>query len=305
MTRKRILVPINFTVESDAALVYARQIADGMKEMISCLYVIEDQEQTAIIEVDFESKHKIRREAEQRLSMRVHEILSKEHQTEFELIITSGKVHQKVLEKARDLDARLIVMGKSDSFKNKKKTLGSNTQQILLKSPTPVITVYDSGKNGISNLVLPLDLNESNTYPLKHAIEFAFKFPVNIIVVSILPNGMKSLHKIFQDKLDHIINIFKNLKIPCEMQLIAEKTSITEDIISFMKNIDDGFMMMMTKELSAKEKEAIGTCAQELIVKSDIPVFCLNETIGTEKSNKDDDFTSKSYTSSRFVVKEN
>lgn len=151
MTRRRILVPINFTKESDAALSYAGKIAGSMNEMITCLYVMEDHEQASNWDVTFEAKNKMRREAEQNLSVRVNKILSGEHSTEFEIIISSGNVHLKVLEKAIDLDARLIVMGESNSSKVPGKRIGSNTEQILLKSPIPVITICDSGTRGIKN----------------------------------------------------------------------------------------------------------------------------------------------------------
>ena len=43
MARRRILVPVDFSTQSDLALEYARNIASSLDAMISCIYVIEEQ----------------------------------------------------------------------------------------------------------------------------------------------------------------------------------------------------------------------------------------------------------------------
>ena len=43
MSTKRILVPVNFGSQSDAALKYASKISGIINGMITCLHVIEDE----------------------------------------------------------------------------------------------------------------------------------------------------------------------------------------------------------------------------------------------------------------------
>jgi nucleotide-binding universal stress UspA family protein len=112
MTRKRILLPIDLDAQSDAALEIARNIATRMNVMISCLYVIEDQSIRVKNDLSQDAKLKQRREAEDKLSERVNSILN-ESRTSFELMVSSGNVREKILEKSRDLNAQLIIMGRS------------------------------------------------------------------------------------------------------------------------------------------------------------------------------------------------
>ncbi len=114
MTRRRILVPMDLDAQSDSALEFARTIATSLNAMISCMYVIEEQRLLQAGTTSREARLKQRREAENKLSEKVNSILN-EVKIPFELIVTSGKVHEKILEKSVDLNAQLIVMSKSNS----------------------------------------------------------------------------------------------------------------------------------------------------------------------------------------------
>lgn len=135
MSRQRILVPVDFGTLSDAALIYAGQLAIGMNDMVSCIHIIEDG---GGIETG-ETRRKQRREAEQRLSEKVNSILSQGKSIEFEIMVSSGDVCQKILEKARDLHVRFIMMGMSYPNRDRNASGGTKAEQILEKSLVPVI----------------------------------------------------------------------------------------------------------------------------------------------------------------------
>ncbi len=151
MTRKRILVPVDFSTQSDAALLYAGKIAADMNEMISCIYVIDDSSSISDKPVSQEIKHKMRRKAEHKLSERVNSILGNDDNIKFELIVTFGQIAQKILEKSIDLRVRLIILnGSTKNFKTSEST-GSTINQIIAHSEIPVHLINPQFK-GISNL---------------------------------------------------------------------------------------------------------------------------------------------------------
>ena len=85
MTRSRILVPIDFQRQSDLALEYAGHIAPKLKAMISCIYVMEEQGMLMNRVAGEQTKHKLRREAENALSKRVNAILKDQDNIPFEI----------------------------------------------------------------------------------------------------------------------------------------------------------------------------------------------------------------------------
>jgi nucleotide-binding universal stress UspA family protein len=141
MHRYRILVPVSLGSPSDLALKHAGILAQKSNGMITCLHVIEHP---GVKQANFQTREierKIRRQVELQLASKVTTVLEGIDDISFELIVTSGKVHQKVLEKAVELDVDLIVMGRSDSNDREHQLIGKNAKKVLERSMVPVLTV--------------------------------------------------------------------------------------------------------------------------------------------------------------------
>lgn len=266
-------MPINLDAQSDSGLDFARSIATRMNAMISCMYVIENQNTSAPI--SGEAKLKQRREAENRLSLKVNSILN-EVKTPFELIITSGNIKEKILEKSKDLNVQLIVMSRSGSGEIGKNRIGLITKHIITKSQVPVITIGRYIYANRENIIVPLDLSKPIGSQVICAIDTAILLGAAVTVIGVIENEMISLRPIYLKKLEEIRLLFRDINIDCNAHLLTTQNSVPQEILSFSRKLDSAMILMMTSNEMRANGASIGSVAREIIAKSEFPVQCIN-----------------------------
>lgn len=276
MTKKKILVPIDFSPQSDKALAYASDIAVRLNATLSCVYVIESQALKAEGNLYDESKHKLRREAENRLSENVNSVLLKEDKVPFELIITSGVVHEKILEKSIDLNAQLVVMGKSDSTSKNGSSPGSNAKKVIASSMVPVITISDQRIDKRKRLILPIDLDAPYNDQVIWAIETALLLEVSVSVVAVVKKEKSGLRPVYLKKLKDIKSLFISNTIVCNTNLLELNSSISREIISFSNRVEYGIILMMMRQEKNVESPDLGSVAADILLRTEVPVLFIN-----------------------------
>ena len=282
MSRRRILVPIDFKAHSDAALYYARKIACKQNDMISCIYVMEEEGIRPHLELGERSDPRKRREAETRLSEKVHSILKPEDKTPFELIITSGKVHEKIVEKAKYLNAGLIVMGYSGSMDKRKSRIGTNAKKVISKSHVPVITVKNKRSGDDNYIIVPVDLFKPFKNQIQCAIDTARPLNAGVCVLSVLHRDMLSLEPECRSRLKEIRHLLGEEGISCTTRLLLAQSSVSEKILSFSNRIDSGLILMMTQQGNGSGTSKLGSITREVIANAEVPVQCFNPDYITE-----------------------
>ena len=276
MTRRRILVPVDFRPHSDAALHYASIIAAKSRDMISCMYVMEEHGLVTDSLANNEIKRKMRRDAEYKLSERVHSILKSEDSTAFELIITSGKVHQKILEKASDLNAKLIVMGKSNSRDIINRRIGSNTKYIIAHAHIPVIAMSENRIAEKDYVIVSLDISKPVDTLVKCAIDTARLLDAGVVLIGVIEKERASIEPVYRAMLKEIRQILIAHNIKCNSHLLFAQNSIPEEILSFANRIDSAVILLLTRLENDSSSSNIGSIALEVIANSKVPVQCIN-----------------------------
>ncbi len=267
MTKRKILVPIDFSTQSDLALEYARHMATRLDAMISCIYVIEKQ---GVLE------HKLRREAENKLSERVNLILNKEEKVPFELIITSGIAHQKVLEKSIDLKVQIIIIGRSSTSLKRTTRIGSNTNKIVSRSLVPVVVVNKQSFGKRNHLIFPLDLETPYSEKLICAMEVALLLGAFVSVIAIIEKERFSLRPVYLSKLKEIERSFSEQDVVCDTHLMENQTTISSEILTFSGRIEYGIILLMTHQEKKSNRPYIGVIETEVLARTDVPVLFLN-----------------------------
>ena len=276
MTRSRILVPIDFRPHSDAALHYAGKIAAKSKDMISCLYVMEDYEILTDNLANNQIKRKMRLEAEYKLSERVHSILKSEDSTAFELIITSGKAHQKILEKASDLHAKLIVMGKSNSLDVINRKVGSNTKYVIAHAQIPVIVMSENRIAEKDYVIVSLDISQPEDILVKCAIDTARLLHAGVVLISVIEKEKASFEPVYRAMLKEIRQILSAFNIKCNSHLLVAQSSVPQEILAYSNRIDSAVILLITRMENDKSSSNIDSSALEVISNSRMPVQCIN-----------------------------
>ena len=282
MIRQRILVPVDVDAQSDSALDFARTVATRLNAMISCLYVIDEQRLHVSRQTSREARQKLRREAENKLSEKVHSAL-RDSKTPFELIVTSGKVHEKILEKSVELNAQLIILSKSNTGDHRKKRIGSGTKYILTNARIPVISL---GRNRIvnrENIIVPLDLFKPIGSQVVCAIDTAMLLGAAVTVISVIEKEKLSLRPVYLKRLKEIRLVLRDIKIDCNSLLLTAQESVADEILSFSRKSDSAILLVQTNTSTKAKDPAIGSVASELILKSGIPVQCINPNFECRK----------------------
>jgi nucleotide-binding universal stress UspA family protein len=282
MTQKwRILVPVSFGPQSDAALKYARKVSQQRNGMITCLYVIEKPGFITGKFISREIEQRIRREAELQLSAKVNRIYKNEENLSFELIVTSGKVHRKILEKASELQVNEIIMGRSDSSDLTKYILGSNASHVIAKSAIPVLTLRGSKFIANDHILLPLDLSNPVSIKIAKAIEIAALQRSRVTVCVILSPDWTVLEPAYRERLKEIKKLFANYDIECRVQLMISRKPVSDEILSVAGKIGAGQIIIMTQVESGTTDLFMGSTAREVIKRSEIPVISLTPNVQT------------------------
>ena len=275
MISKRILVPVNFGAQSDAALKYAIKMASAVNGKITCLHV---NEEPGFITSQFLTKEisdRIRRLAEDTLSAKANEIINDNNSVPFEVIVTKGNVHRKVREKAKDLNASFIIMAKSDSADKEDNELGSNTLRVIAKAQIPVLTVNSTEHLGYDRILLPLDLSKPVEIKLLKALELAKLFGVEVSVFTVMRSDCISLKPKYQKRLKEIQQLFNAEDVSCSIQLKVSEDSISEEILQQARKMNAGMIMMMTQQEKGITDFYIGSTVHQIINASEFPVLSI------------------------------
>jgi nucleotide-binding universal stress UspA family protein len=274
MNRKKILVPVNFSLQSDAALKMAIKLSGPMHGMITCLHIIEDPGYIIGGFISREVGDRIRREAEQRLSVVANRIID-DKKIPFEIIVTSGTVHRKILEKAVDLNASLIIMGRSDSRDTNRNAIGSNAIKVITSAGVPVITISGTRFPEQMNMLLPLDLSKPVGSKLAKAIEIARLLNAKVSVLTVLGTLQAGLEQTCRQKLEEIKHFLDQQGIISAAELVMSDNAVPKEIISYASANKTGMIMVMTQQERNITDFFIGSTAQEIMNKSDLPVLSI------------------------------
>jgi universal stress protein A len=147
MTRiARILVPTDFSAAADAALAYARTIADAFGASIHLLHVFEDPYSAAVYAPEVYSvlppdfRDAALKDAETRLSERLG---TEENVRGGTTNISIGLPANEIVRCAADRDIDLIVMGTHGRSGLAHLLLGSVAERVVRTAPCAVLTVRE------------------------------------------------------------------------------------------------------------------------------------------------------------------
>jgi nucleotide-binding universal stress UspA family protein len=151
--KQPILVPIDFSPSSEAALLQAAELADALQAPISVLHVVHDLTATPGYKALKGAKKQLRRMediANDILQEYMQEIQKKYpglaalHDAEKLLVV--GIPVTRILEAAEKLNARMLVMGSQGRTGLSHVLLGSKAEQVVHLAKIPVMIIKDRRK---------------------------------------------------------------------------------------------------------------------------------------------------------------
>jgi nucleotide-binding universal stress UspA family protein len=274
--KKAVLVPIDFTEESYTPLRQAYRITDLMDGRIVLLHVLPELGFFSKLFTD-EEEDKMHKAAHNKLE-EVAEMVEKEAGLDTEIIVAKGKVADKIVEVAEQLEAALICMGTHTNLTMKEKLVGSNAIQVVKTAKCPVETVrIGKHKDFVKNIILPLDLSKETKEKVKVALDIARireREGVVIKVVSVMKSNDEFIVNKLKRQLRQVEDYIKDHGVACTATMVEDHdSSISEAILRFAYQEQGDLLVIMTQQETDFTDMFIGASAQYIIDKSEIPVL--------------------------------
>ncbi len=273
MRKNKILVCVDFEEQSLIALHQCFDLARFIKAEIVLLYVIENND--FFFKLFAQNLDKVKEEVDNKLKQLVFEV-SEESNLPFSYSIEVGKTYERIVNKAQEIKARFIVMGKNGSNKGFKKYLGSNTIHVISESTCPVISIKGNHTIGYKNIILPLDLTLQTKEKVASAIAFSKHFGSHVHVVSVLQGGILMQRSRIYRKMKLVQTELESNGVGCTLKLFTK--SKEEDwlqILIYSYEADADLIMLMTHREGKSKEYYIGAFAHHIINESDIPVLTI------------------------------
>lgn len=252
-----ILIPIDFTKQSLAAVKQSYNLAKYTHSKIVLLHVFESNEDES-----FDALSKLTKQVEQESGV----------PTEF--LNVKGDIYAETDRIAEELKATLIIAG-LESHMRFRNIIGSSASKLVRKAPCPVITIRgDDHRDGCENILLPIDLSPETREKTDLAIQFAKFFGSSIRILGVFDEAdvdyeNKLLAYSFQVK-----QFIKSKGISCTNKSIPTK-DIAKTVVDYANKIEADLIMIMNKPTLGVIDFLKGTDAQKIVDISNIPVMTI------------------------------
>lgn len=275
---ENILVPVDFKEPSLNALNQSFRLAQHQKIGITLLYVYEEtglisqvfaeDESSIINDTIIRNLKRISAEAAEKSGVPVH------------YLVERGKVHTQIVEVAKRIKARFIVMSRSNYHGPESHVLGSDTSRVLRAAPCPVITINRNDYNPeYRSIMLPLDLGKQTKHKVAKAIEMAQYFNSSVRVMMAVMNDNKKDISEYTKKIAEVEKQFAAQNIMCYVDLVkpTAKERLRADVIMrYARNHKDvDLIILMTQQEKEWRDFFLGSTASEVLRNSEYPVLTI------------------------------
>jgi nucleotide-binding universal stress UspA family protein len=273
----KVLIALDFGEQSLLALSQGIHFSKALKAEVTLLHVMED---TGMIGKHLSDAQYalIKKESDEKIREQI-ELLSSKHKLAVTGLSVRGKVYEKILETAAQLNAALILMGCWGNDRREHHFIGSNTLQVIRTSAFPVCTVKAKHpKHASPNIVLPLDLTKETREKVSRATELAILHHAAVRVVSVSFTKDEFIVNRLTLQMAQVKNEFEKSGIECTgeiMKGVKGEENLAQCIVDYASRVDGDLLMIMTQQEVDSTDYFIGSSAQEMILRAEMPVLTI------------------------------
>jgi nucleotide-binding universal stress UspA family protein len=245
---KTILCPVDFSKTSVNASEYASFLAEDFNAEVILLFVYEAP--TLYSDIPLTNIQTMEEDlvanAHDKLNKLKEKLNKKFKNIKFKSVILEGNVGQMVAQYSRQIEADVIVVGKTGNSKLKRLIMGSTTADIIQEASCPVLTIpNDNVFNKINKIIFATDLHENNIASSLAITDFAKHFNAEIVFVFVDDN-----HLIHSDEkiLEMTRKIKKRVKYPKLSGFISKNTSIYKGLEYFLEKHKGDLLVMFSHQ---------------------------------------------------------
>lgn len=261
---KQIIVPTDFSVPAENAMLYAGQLAEKTGAGILLLHVFQIPVSMSEVPVLMISAEELKHNADIGLN-KTKEILAKSYpsitvRTESRM----GDVTDELKDVCREIDTMAIVTGKHGAGGVERFFFGSTSSAIVRHAQAPVIVVPENAiKKEVRSIALAID--EKEQLPHRKIRNFVEALGAQLHVIHVQPQ--KTSTKEFNTVVEGLNIVPKTIR----------DDEFLHGIQTYLKENNIDMLMILPHKHSFLERLTFRTHTEELLRKLDIPLVCINE----------------------------
>lgn len=251
LTDKSILVPVDFTENSEFAILHAMQLSKFIKKNITIMHIIKrDNEQPAAMArlKEFGAK------------------MQEKHGVETYPLVRRGDIFKAIKNTAIEINALIIVMGLHSAKRAIKVIIGSNIPFYLIQA--------GPANDRIKDIVVPVDQNEKNRVQMNWASMLSKYLDSNINIIKPFISNTHKNEKMRKNML-FIRQVLDERGIVFGIRTAKREAKFNDAIYEFAAEINADAIFIMSyhfKEFILKAKN----------FGMKVPVLCINPATNTQ-----------------------
>jgi nucleotide-binding universal stress UspA family protein len=183
---KSILVPTDFSAESENALVYACELNKELKAKIILFHSYYVPVPATDVPLAIVSGHEVKQAAEKSLRKLESNYINKYPGMLFDGKVSEGFPEMEISNTAKKLECDLIIMGTMGAGGLKEIFIGTNTARVIEDSVCPVISIPESARmNGVRKIVFAANYGNDDFSNVFNLIDFARLYNSEIVLLHV------------------------------------------------------------------------------------------------------------------------
>lgn len=273
---RSIVVGIDFSKGSLVALEIAVDIANQLHTGIKIAWVMKARPLFSNEQVEMAS-----RLAEDKLQQLCDQYQDSLRYGTIEWHSYSGKVASIITQLARDEKSPMIVIGTNGASGFEKYIVGSTAVRIIQEATCPVLTVRQGFNfhKKLEHIVVPIRATSTSRQKVPPAAQMAKIFNSKVHILGLLETAQDEAT--LKTYLHQTIEYFNNEGIAVTSS-IRPFENYASTLLEYAYELDADLLVINTEQNRPLAEMFIGTNAQQIVHKSQIPVLCIHpEDIGS------------------------
>lgn len=219
---------------------------------------------------------KVTDQAKEQLQQLVSELSDVNPDVKVHSRVDRGKPYDRILQTAREIDVRMIILGENHEGDEAEKDLGSTVYHVTLKSRVPVLTLKGETREFGQTIVVPLDLAVESRKQLYSALVYGLNYEAKIHLVSSLIPGVNVRQSLIYKKIRDAKRTLEQNGVETEIKIFEKgKKPSYRSVLDYAAEVDASMILLMTHREGYNYDNYIGAFAHHLINQSSVPVLSL------------------------------
>ncbi len=271
---RNILLPTDFSPNSEKALFYAIDLVKKNRGSLLLLHVIDlpfiTSPQSQMDVHKRENMTNVADDVRTLVRNKLEHIVKEKGlpDTSYRCLVREGNIEEEVLEVAKLNDTDLVIMGTRGGGSEKKILMGSVTRGVMQQLHCPVLAVPEAaGFSDISEIVYATDLEDDETNMINYLISFAQPYDAAITILRIKNSNINPAVSI-----EHLKDRVEPVYPKIDYMEIAAK-NVTEGINQFIERQNADVLALTTRTVSLYDKLFHSSLTKQMLYYTRIPLM--------------------------------